>query len=713
MQLWIDGGDGNGPVDYTPALVTTGPLTIRRVRGQISICSGVLDATGAGLRVPASRGCVQVLSDAGAVLFRGYLVRTPEPEVGLLPSGPENLLVRFDAAEDAWLLPHAAAAATQRAAGLQPVGAVVHAIQIEEHAVKLRAMTEAELLLTASDVTVTGGRGATTYATEMFAGDGTTSSFALMDAPFREHSTATTLLQDSFNEAQFGAQTWTLTDTGQHIGFGSGGLRVSGGNGFDGQTLLTAAVPIEMGGTVTAELDSLQLQAGSDGVLLGMYSNAVSIATCFAGFRVKGTGGAQTMVALVNGVEVGTPYTFAEGHLYTLRLRLHCAEMQRVMESFQAVVNGQTESFGGGLVNAPMRIVMEVRDLGLASNTVATVLYAGAVPSSPARCLFGLVNSVDLLCQAGGCRVMENGSAWVVSTLPDGTVVPRREGVLDDGADFALSGNKVRFWPGRVPAAGELLRVSYRRGERMFARVQDTDAIAAAQLQGVAGWPAWAGAVTQPVPRSAADCRAAAAALLAFGGDAAVGLAGSCTLVNAQQVEEVQPGDRIALPSSTPGAAALQVPVERVTITDGHAVPEVLTYAVEFAQTKANGLSFATSGTAAKDVAQPIGVSAAAVLGNLPDLQVVSASATALQMDAGVTAPNGGGFEVRRRDGGFGAVEGVATGDADLVLRSPVRSFSVPRVAFQERFYVRMYDGSAVPVYSERSSVVVTHLPLS
>ena len=81
---------------------------------------------------------------------------------------------------------------------------------------------------------------------------------------------------------------------------------------------------------------------------------------------------------------------------------------------------------------------------------------------------------------------------------------------------------------------------------------------------------------------------------------------------------------------------------------------------------------------------------------------------TALQVDAGMAPPAGGGFEVRRRDGDFGP--GV---DQDLVLRSPVRSFSIPREGQIEHYYVRMFDGSTPPLYSRFSSAVFTDLPVS
>jgi len=87
---------------------------------------------------------------------------------------------------------------------------------------------------------------------------------------------------------------------------------------------------------------------------------------------------------------------------------------------------------------------------------------------------------------------------------------------------------------------------------------------------------------------------------------------------------------------------------------------------------------------------------------------VTSATTTALQIDAGIAPPTGGGFEVRLRDGDFGA--GV---DQNLVLRSPVRNFTIPRSAQVERYYVRMYDGSTPPLYSRLSSAVFTNLPVA
>ena len=91
------------------------------------------------------------------------------------------------------------------------------------------------------------------------------------------------------------------------------------------------------------------------------------------------------------------------------------------------------------LCTAPMAVVFELQDLGLSSNTPATVLYDGVVASSPASCSFVAVNSVQLYGSMGYCRVTQTGSAWVVSTLPSGATETRLIGVAGEGVDCVVS----------------------------------------------------------------------------------------------------------------------------------------------------------------------------------------------------------------------------------------------------------------------------------
>ncbi len=204
--------------------------------------------------------------------------------------------------------------------------------------------------------------------------------------------------------------------------------------------------------------------------------------------------------------------------------------------------------------------------------------------------------------------------------------------------------------------------------------------------------------------RCSVDCESAAAAVLSFSTSRAAALVGTYAAVNPA---DVWPGDVLAITSA---GQTMSVVVRQVTIEDSGAWPETLAYRMEFANDWAEGLGLKLSEAIAADAWLPQTAlsSPTNVLANLQQLQVVSATGTALQVDAGMAPPAGGGFEVRRRDGNFGP--GV---DQDLVLRSPVRSFSIPREGQVERYYVRMYDGSTPPVYSRFSSAVFTDLPVS
>jgi hypothetical protein len=217
----------------------------------------------------------------------------------------------------------------------------------------------------------------------------------------------------------------------------------------------------------------------------------------------------------------------------------------------------------------------------------------------------------------------------------------------------------------------------------------------------------WLGKVVSPAARSSADCESAAQAVMGFAASRAAAIAGRYDAVNLQDSpNDVWPGDVLAL---TANGVTTNVIVRQVTVQDTGACPEMLTYKIAFANDWAEGLGVRLSEAVATDVELPetAQTGPGVVLANLQQLQVVSATTSALQVDAGMDPPSGGGFEVRRRDGDFGP--GV---DQDLVLRSPVRSFSIPREGQVERYYVRMYDGSTPPVYSRFSSAVFTELPV-
>jgi hypothetical protein len=54
----------------------------------------------------------------------------------------------------------------------------------------------------------------------------------------------------------------------------------------------------------------------------------------------------------------------------------------------------------------------------------------------------------------------------------------------------------------------------------------------------------------------------------------------------------------------------------------------------------------------------------------------------------------------------------MAGTDPDLVMRSNTPTMTISRQTANERFYIRMYDGSAPPNYSEFSTALIINLPV-
>ena len=780
MKLTIDNLDGHGPIDYTAALDASAPLKIDRSLNAPSRCHGLLTLTGqvsparrGRVIVIADNGSVlftgyiatspveeyagngltgsifhtafsavsdEWLLDRQTFLFGGAALNANSGDVlqtltrrvngavlttaGVQSGRPLGVFAPELAATwstNAGALAGSAYAAYRTLNGaltMAQAGNVTHNLSDGDGTLHVAALRTASVKELVNDVTVTGAIEPAAYISEVFLGDGTTAAFELGEDPFTPAHTANTryIVNDSFPAGIFNPAVWTVTDPGAHLGFGAAGLLLNGGNGFDSQTTLTAIDAIEMGGTLVIEAGSVQLSGASDGMLCGLYQGAVARANCFAGYNIRQSNGSTVVTPFLNGVEVGTSLAIQTGHRYTLRIRLHCAELQRVLQTYYSMVDGAIESFGGGLIGAPMQAVFEYIDLGLSSNTPATVLYdtasAGPIPSSPSNCTFAAIDSVQLFGSLGYCRVTQAGSAWVTSTLSSGHVFTRLLGAAGEGADCKVAGSaastgKVTFFAGRVPVVGELVTVTYRTRQRAVARLDNPVSIAQEAAGNAPGTAAWLGRVLKPVSRSTQDCESAAQAILSFASSRAAAVAGTYTALNPQLSADIWPGDVLAL--NTNGQST-SVVVRSVTIADTAAAPETLTYKIAFANDWAEGLGIKLSEAVATDALLPQTAltGPAAVLPTLLQLTVVSANQTALQIDAGTAPPAGGGFEVRRRDGNFGAAV-----DQDLVLRSPVRSFSIPREAQVERYFIRMYDGSTPPIYSRFSSAVFTNVPVA
>jgi hypothetical protein len=719
------------PVRIYAGIASTGP--VYRARFTAVSDEWLLDnlGSGAGLRDTQSLGL-----DGGALIGRlasrvqaagsaGFSVTTAGSLAGTGAFAARASVPWSVNAGEAAGSAYAAYRALNGQVLIQPVGNATHALSDADGTLSVAELQTGVVRELANDVTLSGLEEPTAYVEEIFEGDGTTTVFELSEPAYRDGNR--TLMLDSFNEATFDASQWIVNDPGSRLSLTSAGLTLNGGNGFDGQTTVEALDAVELGGSVIAQLAGVVVDAASDGMLAGMYEGAPLLANCFAGFRVRqsvsGTGGVTVIVPVLNGTEIGTVFTPIAGHAYTLRLRLHCVEMQRVPQRYYCMVDGVVDGFGSASgVAAPMDVVFELIDEGVTSNTPATVLYdSGAaglpLPSTPSTCGFVVVNSTQLFGSVGSVSVTRPGSVWVVSTLPSGAVRTRLTGVAGQGVDCAVSygsaagtDGKVTFFAGLVPVAGERLTVSYRSQQRSIARLASAGSVASEAVNGAPGTCRWLGRVNAPAARSSVDCESAAQALLAFATSRTAAVAGTCSIVNPAQ--DIWPGDILAV---TSGGVTSSLLVRSVEMKDGGAVPEIRRYAITFANDWAtewaDGIGLKLSEEIAADAYLPQTASSAPglVLANLQQLTVTSLTDTALQVDAGTAPPVGGGFEVRRKDWVFGTgVDG-----ADLVLRSPVRSFTIPRAAQVERVYIRTYDGNTPPMYSRFSSAVFVNWPTS
>lgn len=168
---------------------------------------------------------------------------------------------------------------------------------------------------------------------------------------------------------------------------------------------------------------------------------------------------------------------------------------------------------------------------------------------------------------------------------------------------------------------------------------------------------------------------------------------------------DIWPGDLLAV-SSTSANLAANLVVRAVEIELPCGWPGQAKYVVGFANDWADALAIRTSSAVPKDMWLPQQPQTTLPLDSLAQL-TFSISGDSIQVNAGTTPPANGGFEVRRRDWDFGPGT-----DSDLVLRSPVNNFTIPRESAVERYYVRMYDDSTPPNYSRFSSAVIVNAAL-
>jgi hypothetical protein len=181
---------------------------------------------------------------------------------------------------------------------------------------------------------------------------------------------------------------------------------------------------------------------------------------------------------------------------------------------------------------------------------------------------------------------------------------------------------------------------------------------------------------------------------------------GSYKGIGASFAADVWPGDGLQLNAPSANLDA-QVVVRAVKLSYTASYPDLVTYDIRFANDWADDLAIKTSTQVPEDTWLPAPISPT-VLENLSGLTVTTLNGSAVTVNTGVTPPSGGGFEIRLRDFAFMPGE-----DPTLVMRGAQQALTFSRVSAADRFYIRMYDGSTPPNYSEFSAALFINLPLS
>jgi hypothetical protein len=572
----------------------------------------------------------------------------------------------------------------------------------------------------ANDVTVCGAEEPVAYVTEYFLGDGTTLTFPLSDLPFFGPTAQEKIVWELFQEPEIDLRVWGYGSGGAYFSITGAGLTIDGGTGVDGDAALAWLDAVEAGGTLLLEAVGVTVSPGSTGTLAAVYSGPVKTANCVAGFQVTSAAGtgAVSVAPLVQGVVAGPPVALTAGAQYTLRLRLHCPEVERVEQWFRVVGDAGLVALGGGSTVAQGVVEMEIEPFVDGVGGAPQVVYDGAAGYVPATYTVVAASTVNLIATMRSFFVKGLGTGWVTSTAPGAalsTARTRRVGTLADGSEcHIVRTGSLTFYTGYAPLLGEMVAVRYRTIGRAVGRAVNAASQAALAAVGAPATAAWIGTVTEPKGRSSADCRNAAAALVVAASSVSAAWSGAYKTtnlaLNSGSGGDVWPGDALLLESDSLDLD-VQVAVRAVTLEYGASDPDLVRYAIEFSNDWANDLAIKTSRTVPEDAWLPAAVSPA-YLANLTALTVTGISTAAVSVAANATPPTGGGFEVRRRDFAFGLSTGTGT-DVDLVMRSAVADFDIPRASEADRFYIRMYDGSTPPNYSEFSVGLFVNLPLS
>ena len=445
--------------------------------------------------------------------------------------------------------------------------------------------------------------------------------------------------------------TWVVSDPSSAVSVVAQTLQVNGGAGQDGQTTVQFIEKIELGGALELQHGDVSFTGASHGVLGGLYAGAISAAGCLAGFQVSPSGAGSSIQAFINGAATGPVVATTAGHRYLLTTYMYSREVYRSGETYHSSVHPAGSGWGGAVVPADVRLVLELQDIDPANPATmvapATVLFDDVISNAPGFCTYALVNAVSMQCSIAYTYVTHISLAEVRTALPNSSYVTELVESLSDGGECMASSSSLDFYPQYVPALGTLIVASYRGAGRAVAEVVNSANVAGLLNGADNGVRGIVRTMKTPSARTQADCENAALAIL----DDTAGPAWSGTYQTWSDflpggAADIFPGDGVAVnvPSRSAVFSAI---VRRVRIDVADPVNDRGMYTIEFANDLAASpaLQDASSGTTVPLQDLPVRLSTTQVgsyyLANLTDAQITQVSSTTVEVDAGIAPTSG------------------------------------------------------------------------
>ena len=450
----------------------------------------------------------------------------------------------------------------------------------------------------------------------------------------------------------------------------------------------------------------------------GLYAGKISSAGCVAGFQVTANEAQTNLQALVNGSTTGPIVTTTAGHRYVMTTYIYSSEVFRSGETYHSSAHPAGSGVGGAAVSANVRIVLEVQDINppdpATMVTPATVLYDGVVAGAPGFCRYALVNATSMQCSIAYSYVTHISLAQVRTALPNSEYVTELVGSRTDGGTCSIvSSTTLDFYPQYVPPLNTLIVASYRACGRAVGEVANANSIAklaAGTDNGVRGEVRM---LKAPSARTQADCENAALAILDDAAEAAWdGRYQVWSDFLPGGAADIFPGDaiKVSVPSQ---AADFEAIVRKVGIELLDPAGDRGMYTIEFANDAAVPLAYEGVASATVIPLQDAPVRLATdqagsyYLASLTDAQFNEVTSTTVEVDAGMTPQSGWGIEVRAHNFGWGAAN-----DRNLIGRFGTQTFTLPRFARTQNYFLRLYDSSFPPRYSRYAAALHVDYPL-